>query len=187
MKKQRCPWVNEENPLYVKYHDQEWGKPVRKDDRLLFEMLILEGAQAGLSWSTVLKKRENYQQAFDNFDVEKVSRYTKVKIEKLLQNEGLIRNRLKINSAVLNAKAFLEVQKEFGSFSKYLWGFTQGAVIKKRPRSLKDFNARDELSDQISKDLKKRGFKFVGSTIIYAYLQAVGVIDEHANDCFKAK
>jgi DNA-3-methyladenine glycosylase I len=182
----RCPWVDVNNSLYVEYHDKEWGRPVKKDDRLLFEMLILEGAQAGLSWVTVLKKRKNYKKAFDDFDPKKVARYTSAKIEKLLLNEGLIRNRLKMNAAVINAKAYLEIQKEFGSFSKYLWGFTQGKVIKKRPRNLKDFNARDELSDRISKDLKTRGFKFVGSTIIYAYLQAVGVIDEHAKGCYRS-
>jgi len=182
----RCPWVDVNNSLYVEYHDKEWGRPVKKDDRLLFEMLILEEAQAGLSWVTVLKKRKNYKKAFDDFDPKKVARYTSAKIEKLLLNEGLIRNRLKMNAAVINAKAYLEIQKEFGSFSKYLWGFTQGKVIKKRPRNLKDFNARDELSDRISKDLKTRGFKFVGSTIIYAYLQAVGVIDEHAKGCYRS-
>lgn len=178
----RCPWAKADNPEYVKYHDEEWGKPVY-DDRLLFEMLILEGAQAGLSWETVLKKRAHYKKVFNNFDVRQVSKYDDAKLRELLLDPGIIRNRLKITSTVINAKAFIEVQKEFGSFSNYLWGFVKGKPIHNRPKSLKEIPAKTDLSDQISKDLKKRGFKFVGTTIIYAYLQAVGVVHDHLADC----
>lgn len=178
----RCPWAKVTNPEYLKYHDEEWGKP-QHDDIHLFEMLILEGAQAGLSWETILKRRENYRKAFNGFDPKKVALITPEKIEKLMLNEGIIRNRLKIESTVINAKAFLNVQKEFGSFDKYLWGWVNFKPIINNPTDMKGVPAKTSLSDQISKDLKKRGFKFVGSTIIYAYLQAVGVIDDHLVEC----
>ncbi len=178
----RCGWCTQD-AIYIQYHDQEWGRPVH-DDRLLFEFLILEGAQAGLSWLTVLKKRENYRKAFDNFDVRKVSRYDQKKIAGLLSNEGIIRNRLKIASAIRNAKAFLEVQKEFGSFDSYIWDYVKGKPIKRSFKHFKDLPAHIPLSDQISIDFKKRGFNFVGSTIIYAFMQAVGMVNDHTKDCF---
>jgi DNA-3-methyladenine glycosylase I len=181
----RCGWVNED-PLYRDYHDKEWGVPVR-DDRLLFEFLILEGAQAGLSWYTVLRKRENYRAAFDNFIPEKIARYSDKKIAKLLENPGIIRNRLKINATVLNAKKFLEVQKEWGSFSKYIWHFVDNKPLKNKRKSLSDVPARTEISDVMSKDLKKRGFKFIGTTICYAFMQAVGMVDDHVMGCFRSK
>jgi DNA-3-methyladenine glycosylase I len=181
-KKTRCGWCTED-PLYRQYHDEEWGSPVH-DDRLLFEFLILEGAQAGLSWLTVLKKRENYRRAFDNFNAAKVSRYDARKIKQLLQNEGIIRNRLKISSAVGNAKAFLALQKEFGSFDKYIWQFAGGKPQKNRFRHYKKLPAQTAQSDAMSRDLKKRGFKFVGSTICYAFMQAVGMVNDHTTDCF---
>lgn len=184
--KQRCPWVNVNHPDYVLYHDQEWGKPVH-DDRLLFEMLILEGAQAGLSWETVLKKRTRYQEVFANFDPRKVAKFTPKKVTAILQDPGIIRNRLKVASAISNAQAFLNVQKEWGSFAKYLWHFVDGKPIVNHIVSSKDCQAKTPLSDRISKDLKKRGFRFVGSTIIYAYLQAVGVVNDHFQDCFKSR
>lgn len=184
--KKRCEWVNLKNHLYVKYHDEQWGVPVF-DDRELFEFLILEGAQAGLSWETILNKRENYKKAFDNFDVKKVSKYNEKKQEELLKNEGIVRNRLKIKSAIKNAKVFLEIQKEFESFSKYLWNFVDGKPVQNTFKTLKEVPAQTELSDTISKDLKKRGMNFVGSTIIYAYLQAVGVVNDHTTDCFRYK
>lgn len=184
--KKRCEWVNLKNHLYVKYHDEQWGVPVF-DDRELFEFLILEGAQAGLSWETILNKRENYKKAFDNFDVKKVSKYNEKKQEELLKNEGIVRNRLKIKSAIKNAKVFLEIQKEFESFSKYLWNFVDGKPVQNTFKTLKEVPAQTELSDTISKDLKKRGMSFVGSTIIYAYLQAVGVVNDHTTDCFRYK
>lgn len=177
----RCGWVNDD-PLYINYHDKEWGVPVY-DDQTLFEFLILEGAQAGLSWYTVLKKRENYREALDGFDVNKIVDYSSEKIEELLQNEGLIRNRRKLESVVLNAKAFKEVQKEFGSFSDYLWGYVNDQPIVNCWENLSDVPANTQLSDQISKDLKKRGFKFIGTTIIYAYLQATGVVNDHIKSC----
>ncbi len=183
--KKRCPWCGDD-PLYVAYHDKEWGRPVH-DDRVLFEFLILEGAQAGLSWITILRKRENYRKALDGFDAKKIARYMPAQLETLLKNPGIVRNRLKLASTVTNAKAFLAVQKEFGSFDAYLWGFVNGKPIINRPRSLKAVAAKTGLSDRISKDLLKRGFKFVGSTIVYAYLQAVGVVDDHIRDCFRAK
>lgn len=179
----RCPWCGTD-PLYVAYHDREWGVPVH-DDRTWFEFLVLEGAQAGLSWLTILKKRENYRKAFDNFDVQKVARYTPARIEKLLQEPGIVRNRLKVESTVSNAKAFIAVQKEFGSFDAYMWQWTGGKPVINRPRSLKDVPASTELSDRISKDLKKRGFRFVGSTIIYAHLQATGVVNDHLVSCHR--
>ncbi len=179
----RCEWCGTD-PLYIKYHDEEWGVPVH-DDRKLFEFLILEGAQAGLSWITILKKRENYIKAFDNFVSLKVSRYSEKKIEKLLQNSGIVRNKLKINSAVGNAKAFLKIQKEFGSFDKYIWSFVGDKPIINKWKSLKEIPATTKESDAMSKDLKKRGFKFVGSTICYAFMQAVGMVNDHTEKCFR--
>ena len=181
----RCEWCGTD-PLYIKYHDEEWGVPVH-DDRKLFEFLILEGAQAGLSWITILKKRENYIKAFDNFDPVKVSRYSEKKIEKLLQNPGIVRNKLKINSAVGNAKAFLKIQKEYGSFDKYIWSFVGGKPIINKWKSLKEIPAITKESDAMSKDLKKHGFKFVGSTICYAFMQAVGMVNDHTVKCFRYK
>lgn len=180
----RCEWVDLKNPLYVKYHDNEWGVPVH-NDRLLFEMLILEGAQAGLSWSTVLAKRENYKKAFDDFNVSKISKYNKVKIAELLQDKGIIRNKLKINSAVQNAKAFIEIQKEFGSFDAYIWEFVNKKQIQNSFEEIADMPVRTDLSEKISKDLKKRGMNFVGPTIIYAFMQAVGMVNDHEKKCFK--
>ena len=182
----RCRWAAQiTDPDYLRYHDKEWGRPVH-DDRLLFEMLILEGAQAGLSWATILKKRANYQRAFAQFEPKKVARFDAARQAKLLLDPGIVRNRLKIDSTVTNAQAFLEVQKEFGSFDKYLWAFVDGRpVLHSRPEGSPP--ARTELSDRISKDLKKRGFRFVGTTIIYAYLQGVGVVNDHSRDCFLYK
>ena len=177
----RCFWVDEKSEIYKNYHDHEWGIPCH-DDKKLFEMLILESFQAGLSWITVLKKRVAFRMAFDNFDVEKVARYDGKKIEKLLKNEGIIRSKSKINAAILNAKIFMEVQKEFGSFDKYIWGFTQGKTIKNKDDN---FGVSSPLSDCISKDLKKRGMKYVGTVIIYSYLQAIGIIDDHETTCFR--
>lgn len=179
----RCRWAGND-PLYLKYHDEEWGMPVH-DDRKLFEMLILEGAQAGLSWITILRKRENYLKAFDNFDAKKVAKYDSKKVARLLQNEGIIRNRLKINAAIVNAKLFLEVQKEFGSFDKYIWQFVGGKPIKNKWKTIKEVPPKTEESDAMSKDLKKRGFKFIGSTICYAFMQAVGMVNDHTVDCFR--
>ncbi len=181
--KTRCAWSNR-TKIYQDYHDHEWGVPVH-DDRKLFEALVLDGAQAGLSWETILNKRENYRKAFDYFDVVKVSRYGEEKIEALLQDAGIVRNRLKINSAVTNARAFLEIQKEFGSFDKFLWAFVEGKPIQNQWKSLAEVPARTELSDKISKELKKRGFKFVGSTILYAFMQAIGMVNDHTVDCFR--
>jgi DNA-3-methyladenine glycosylase I len=176
----RCEWPRTE--LSIKYHDEEWGVPLH-DDRGLFEFLILEGAQAGLSWETILRKRENYRAAFDNFDPRKVARYNEQKIEKLLQNEGIIRNRLKIRAAIQNAQSFLAVQQEAGSFDNYLWSFVDGQPIKRKRGG--NVPARTPLSDRLSKHLTKRGFKFVGSTICYAFLQAVGVVNDHNLTCFR--
>ncbi len=181
--KSRCAWVGD-NPIYIDYHDNEWGVPVY-DDRLLFEFLILEGAQAGLSWITVLKKREHYRQVFDNFEPEKIARYSDKKIETLLQDPGIIRNRLKVNAAVVNAKAYLKLLKEFDSFSDYLWGFVDGEPIKNHWKTAAAVPATTPLSDKLSKDLKRRGFKFVGGTICYAFMQAVGMVDDHTQDCFR--
>jgi len=181
----RCGWVGLD-PEMIHYHDTEWGRPVY-DDRLLFEMLTLEGAQAGLSWSTVLKKRKHYLKAFDGFEIQKVVRFTDARFEKLLKNEGLIRNRLKIGSVVKNARALMEIQRSEGSFSQYIWSFTDGKVVRNRPKSWKEVPARSELSDRLSRDLKKRGFSFVGSTICYAYLQAIGVVEDHVVGCFCKK
>jgi DNA-3-methyladenine glycosylase I len=182
----RCPWVDLSKPDYVAYHDKEWGVPVY-DDRLLFEFLSLEAAQAGLSWYTVLKKRENYRIAFDNFEPERVAKFNEVKIIELLQNPGIIRNRLKIESTVNNARRFLEVQEAFGSFSQYIWGFVGGKPIINTIRKLSDYRATSPESDALSRDLKKRGFKFMGSTICYAHMQATGMINDHSLDCFRRK
>lgn len=181
----RCGW-SQNIPIYTEYHDKEWGLPVH-DDRKLFEMLILEGVQAGLSWLTVLKKRENYRKAFDNFDAKKISNYSEKKIQKLLMDEGIIRNKLKVRAAVINAKAFLDVQIEFGSFDKYIWQFTGGKQIKNKRKTLKDIPAKTPESDAMSKDLIKRGFKFVGSTICYAFMQATGMVNDHITTCFRYK
>ncbi len=183
MKIARCDWCTQD-PIYVQYHDKEWGRPVH-DDRLLFEFLILEGAQAGLSWLTVLKKRENYRIAFDHFDAAKMARYDAKKVKQLLGNEGIIRNRLKIASAIANAKAFLAVQKEFGTFDKYIWQFVEGKPQKNHFSHYKKLPAQTPLSDAMSQDLKKRGFNFVGSTICYAFMQAVGMVNDHTMDCFR--
>ncbi|GAB4286989.1 MAG: DNA-3-methyladenine glycosylase I [Ignavibacteriaceae bacterium] len=182
-KKRRCPWSSEDK-LMIKYHDTEWGVPVH-NDRKLFEFLILEGFQAGLSWRTILHKRENFRKAFDNFDFNKIARYDKRKINSLLKNEGIIRNRLKIGGAVQNAKAFIRVREEFGTFDKFIWSFVNGKPLKNSFKSLKELPARTELSDLISKELKKRGFTFVGSTIIYAHMQATGMVNDHLISCFR--
>ena len=181
---QRCPWVDMSKPDYVEYHDQEWGVPVH-DDRTIFEFLTLEAAQAGLSWYTVLRKRDAYRKAFAGFDPEKVARFGKQQIGALLDNPGVIRNRLKIAAAVNNAAKFLRVQEEFGSFDKYIWRFVGGRPIVNRLRSLKDYPATSRESDALSKDLKQRGFKFVGSTIIYAHMQATGMVNDHVAGCFR--
>ncbi len=178
----RCGWAR--NPLSIAYHDREWGVP-QHDDRVLFEFLILEGAQAGLSWDTILKKRENYRAAFDGFDPAKVARYKQAEIKKLLNNEGIVRNRLKIVSAIENAKAFLAAQQEFGSFDRYVWQFVGGEPRVNGPKSTKQVPARTAESDAMSKDLKKRGFNFVGSTICYAFMQAVGLVNDHMAECFR--
>ncbi|MFZ2323813.1 MAG: DNA-3-methyladenine glycosylase I [Ignavibacteriaceae bacterium] len=181
----RCPWPADDK-LYQNYHDKEWGIPVH-NDRKLFEFLLLEGFQAGLSWRTILHKRQNFRKAFDNFDFNKVAKYDKRKINSLMKDAGIIRNKLKIESAVKNAKAFIEVRKEFGTFDKYIWGFENYRPIKNKFKSLKELPARTELSDLISKDLKKRGFNFVGSTIVYAHMQATGMVNDHLVDCFRYK
>jgi len=181
--KQRCEWCGNE-PIYVEYHDKEWGVPVH-DDRKLFEMLILEGAQAGLSWLTILRKRENYRKAFDNFDAKKIAKYDKAKVAKLLADSGIVRNRLKIAAAIQNARAFLEVQKEFGSFDRYLWQFVGGKPKINQWKQLKEVPPKTAESNAMSKDLKKRGFSFVGSTICYAFMQAVGMVNDHVVTCFK--
>jgi DNA-3-methyladenine glycosylase I len=181
---QRCAWAK--NDLAIVYHDTEWGVPLH-DDRGLFEFLILEGAQAGLSWDTILRKRDAYREAFDNFDPTKVERYSDIKSQKLMQNEGIIRNRLKIASAVSNAKAFLKVQKEFGSFDRYIWDFVGGKPITNKTKTVADIVAKTEISDAISKDLRKRGFNFVGSTIMYAFMQATGMVNDHLVTCFRYK
>ena len=179
----RCPWCGNDE-LYVKYHDEEWGVPVH-DDRKHFEFLVLESAQAGLSWITVLRKRENYRKAYDDFDVSKVSEYDEAKTEELMQNEGIIRNRRKIEASINNAKRYLEIQKEFGSFDNYIWSFVDYKVVKNHWNNISEVPATSELSDKVSKELKNRGFKFLGSTIIYAHLQATGVINDHLAGCFK--
>lgn len=177
----RCPWCGDD-PLYVKYHDEEWGKPCH-DERMLFELLILEGAQAGLSWITILKKRENYRVAFDNFDVDRIARYTDADVARLMNNAGIVRNRLKIQSTLINARATLALRAEFGSLDAYLWRFVNGQTLQPRYRSMSDVPARTTISDALSKDLKKRGFKFVGSTIMYAFMQATGMTNDHLENC----
>jgi DNA-3-methyladenine glycosylase I len=178
----RCGWATSES--MIEYHDKEWGVPVH-DDRRLFEFLILEGAQAGLSWSTILNKRDNYRKAFDHFDAEKVAEYDARKVKKLLADSGIVRNKLKIAAAIQNAKAFLAVQKEFGNFDAYIWSFVNHKPIRNHFKKTKDVPARTAESDAMSKDLLKRGFKFVGSTICYAFMQAVGVVNDHITDCFR--
>ncbi len=183
MNKIRCGWVPENDPLYIEYHDQEWGVPLY-DDQKLFEMLILEGAQAGLSWITVLRKRENYLELFDQFDTEKIILYDEKKIASLLENPGIIRNKLKVNSVVINAKAMIEIQQEGQSFSDYLWQFVDGKPIINKWKTLDQVPVSTPESDAMSKDLKKRGFKFIGTTICYAFMQAVGMVNDHTTDCF---
>ena len=180
--KKRCAWAS--NDLSIRYHDEEWGVPVH-DDRTLFEFLILEGAQAGLSWNTILNKRDNYRRAFDEFDPKRVARYDQRKVKQLLADAGIVRNRLKIASAIENAKAFLPVQQEFGSFDRYIWQFVGGKPRLNKWRSLRQVPARTAESDAMSKDLQRRGFKFVGSTICYAFMQAVGLVNDHTVDCFR--
>lgn len=182
MLKKRCEWANDEPNL--SYHDKEWGRPQHNDQKL-FEFLVLEGAQAGLSWTTILNRREGYRKAFSDFDAKKVAKYSEKRIEKLLQDESIIRNKLKINSAVNNAKQFLKVQKEFGSFDKYLWGFVNGKPIKNNFKKHADLPAQTEISEKLSKDLKKRGFNFVGPTICYALMQAIGMVNDHTAECFR--
>ena len=179
----RCPWPS--NPLAIRYHDREWGVPVRSD-RKLFEFLILEGAQAGLSWDTILAKRENYRKAFDGFDPKKIARYSTKKKQTLLRNPGIVRNRLKIESAVVNARCFLALQKECGSFSAYLWKYVDGKPVRNNHKTMTTVPARSAISDALSKDLKRRGFKFVGTTIMYAFMQAMGLVDDHLRGCFRA-
>lgn len=181
----RCPWCLS-HPLYIDYHDNEWGKPLH-DDRRLFELLILEGAQAGLSWLTVLKKRENYRKAFDGFDAEKIARYGPRKIKNLLADAGIIRNRLKIAAAIDNARAYLVLLEERGTFDSYLWSFVGGKPIVNRPKTMKEISAKSSVSDAMSKDLKARGFRFAGSTICYAFMQAAGLVDDHLSDCYLRK
>jgi len=182
----RCAWAGETSLEYIEYHDREWGVPVR-DDRTQFEFLILEGAQAGLSWSTILNKREGYRKNFADFDVNKVARFTQKRIEKILLDPGIVRNKLKVNSAVSNARAFIKVQEEFDGFCNYIWGFVGGKPIQNKIRKNSDFQATSPESDALSKDLKKRGFKFVGSTIIYAHMQATGMVNDHEMSCFRYK
>ncbi len=183
MKKHKCGWCIGDN-LYEAYHDLEWGTPV-KDDHELFEFLILETFQAGLSWITILKKRKNFRKAFDNFDYKKIAKYTQEKKDILLQDAGIVRNKLKVNATITNAQLFIEIQKEFGSFSAYIWAFVDGKPIKNKIKNYKDGPANTPLSDTISKDLKKRGFKFVGSTVIYAFMQATGMVNDHEISCFR--
>lgn len=180
----RCQWVEGQFSEYIKYHDEEWGVPIH-DDRTHFEFLILEGAQAGLSWSTILKRRNGYRKAFAEFEVEEVAKYSEDKIASLLLDQGIIRNKLKVNAAVTNAKAFIKVQKEFGSFDQYIWGFVNGNSIVQAWDSMSQVPATTKESDQLSKDLKKRGFKFVGSTIMNAHMQACGLVNDHTTDCFR--
>ncbi|MDR1451769.1 MAG: DNA-3-methyladenine glycosylase I [Helicobacteraceae bacterium] len=181
--KSRCGWCEKE-ALYIDYHDREWGVPVF-DDRKHFEFLVLESAQAGLSWLTILKRRENYREAYDGFDPQKVALYDENKIAELMSNVGIIRNRLKISSSITNAAAFLAVQKEFGSFSEYIWGFTGGKVISGGAKTLSELPAKTELSDRVAADMKKRGFRFLGSIIVYSHMQATGLINDHITDCFR--
>ena len=185
MTKKRCQWCGTD-PDYVAYHDEEWGVPVH-DDRRLFEFLVLEGAQAGLSWLTILRKRDNYRKAFHGFDFRRIARYTDADVERLLADPGIVRNRLKVASVITNAQGVLAVRKEFGSLSAYLWGFVDGRPLQNTRRTLADIPARTDISDAMSKALKKRGFKFVGSTICYAFMQAVGMVNDHTAECFRYK
>ena len=181
--KQRCAWCGSD-PLYITYHDEEWGVPVH-DDKLLFEFLILEGAQAGLSWLTILKKRENYKQAFSDFDIHTVANYTEDDIERLMNDAGIVRNRLKIESAIKNAKGVLAIQKEFGSFDAYLWNYVEGTPIQNEWKCLEEVPVKTQIAERMSKDLKKRGFNFIGPTICYAFMQAIGMVNDHTTDCFR--
>ncbi|WP_300671138.1 DNA-3-methyladenine glycosylase I [Soonwooa sp.] len=181
MEKIRCGWCGKDE-LYMDYHDKEWGKPVYDDDTI-FEFLVLESFQAGLSWITILRKRENFRKAFDNFNYKKIAKYNDAKVEELMADTGIVRNRLKVLATINNAKLFMEVQKEFGSFSKYIWGFVDGKPIINEPKTLKDVPATTEISDALAKDLKKRGFKFLGSTVVYAHMQATGMVNDHVLDC----
>lgn len=178
MMKKRCSWVEGKEKIYLKYHDEEWCVP-KYDDNILYEMLILESFQAGLSWITILKKRDAFREAFDDFDIEKIMEYDESKVNELLENKGIIRNRLKIDATINNARIFREIQNEYGSFSAYIWSYTDGKIIKA------EYKTKSDLSEKISKDLKKKGIKFVGPTIIYSYLESIGIIDNHAQDCFK--
>lgn len=182
MEKKRCGWC-EKDDLYRKYHDEEWGSPVY-DDQTIFEFLILESFQAGLSWYTILSKRENFRKAFDYFDYKKIAAYSDEKVEELMQDSGIIRNKLKVLATITNAQQFMEVQKEFGTFSKYIWGFVDGKPIDNKPETLKDVPPTTTISDALSKDLKKRGFKFMGSTVVYAHMQATGMVNDHIESCF---
>lgn len=182
----RCPWVENQPEICIKYHDEQWGVPVH-DDRLLFQKLILDGAQAGLSWLTILKKRENYIKAFDGFDVKKVAAYNEDKIQELLNNPGIVRNKLKIRSAVRNAGVFLKIQEEFGSFDNYIWKFTDYRVVNCKYKKASEIPTKNNISEKISDDLKNRGMNFVGSTIIYAYIQAIGLLNDHTTNCFRYK
>jgi DNA-3-methyladenine glycosylase I len=183
MEKIRCDWSTKD-PLFIAYHDNEWGVPLH-DERQLFEFLILETFQAGLSWITVLRKRDNFRKAFDNFEFKKIALYDEDKVQELLQNAGIIRNKLKVRAAISNANAFMEIQKEFGSFDKYIWGFVNGKPIQTNRKLMSEITATTETSDKLSKDLKKRGFKFVGSTVIYANMQATGMVNDHIESCFR--
>ncbi|MBE6506192.1 MAG: DNA-3-methyladenine glycosylase I [Methanobrevibacter millerae] len=178
MTKKRCGWVEGKEEIYIKYHDEEWGVP-KYDDDILFEMLILEMFQAGLSWITILKKHEAFKKAFDDFDIDKIMEYSESKVNELLENKGIIRNKLKINATINNAKIFRKIQKEYGSFSTYIWSYTDGKIIKA------EYKTKSDLSEKISKDLKEKGMKFVGPTIIYSYMESIGIIDNHTPDCFK--
>ncbi len=184
--KVRCGWVRDKEKIYIDYHDNEWGIPLH-DDRMLFEFLILDGMQAGLSWITILKKRENFRRAFDNFDAEKIVKYDRKKVNELLSDKGIIRNKLKINSVIENAKAYLRLKDELGSFDKYLWNFVGGKPIINTWKTIKEVPAETEESRKMSKDMKKRGFKFVGPTICYAFMQAAGMVNDHTTDCFRYK
>src|SRR3989344_4960877 len=184
MKKQRCPWVNN-NPLMIEYHDKEWGTPLKEDNKL-FEFLVLDAFQAGLSWNTIINKRENFKKAFHNFNPEKIANYTEADKERLMQDAGIIRNRLKIESAILNAKQFLKL-KETQSFSNYIWSFVNNKTIKNKLKTIKDYQSKSKESDNMSLDLKEKGFKFVGSTICYAFMQAAGLVNDHSVDCFNNK
>lgn len=181
----RCSWASS-NPLEIEYHDEEWGVPVH-DDRLLFEMLILEGAQSGLSWAVILNKRQGYLKAFDNFDAKKISRYNEKKVEKLLQNQNIVRHKLKINATIENAKRFLEVQKEYGTFDSYIWSFVNGKPIQNKWKDTSEVPTSTKESDEMSKSLKKKGFKFIGSTTCYAYMQGIGMVNDHVTNCFRHK